>query len=303
MSPRGRPPDQAQRGVVRPGAVLLAGRRGCDGASSAARGPRGLHRRLCPPAVVAHGRPRRRGPPLPGVMGNALSEPASFAGGLEYPQYTRPPVFEGWPSGGPPSGTMVSPPGAGGQAHHRERRPDLLGSRDDWRRDRPAPWRAPATAAPRGCRPPSPGDRRVRRSRGRWRFRPRPSGRHRRLRRLAGRNAPGPSPLRCRSAVNGRRRSRSSIPTCRATCFSTLSAPIDADLATSGAIPLPTVAVGDRSSARSAVRLGRPGWSSAGVQWLVGTLSVPTRSRWPLSRAPARRNAAQSALARFLPSA
>jgi tRNA (guanine37-N1)-methyltransferase len=36
---------------------------------------------------------------LPGVMGNALSSRTeSFAGGLlEYPQYTRPQIFEGLP--------------------------------------------------------------------------------------------------------------------------------------------------------------------------------------------------------------
>lgn len=103
MSPRGRPLDQARVAglAAGPGAVLVAGRfEGVDERIIAARGLEEvsigdyvLSGGEIAAMVVLDAVVRL----IPGVMGNALSGTSeSFAGGLlEYPQYTRPPVFEG----------------------------------------------------------------------------------------------------------------------------------------------------------------------------------------------------------------
>jgi len=73
---------------------------------------------------------------LPGVMGNAASAASeSFADGLiEYPQYTRPPLFEGRPvpevllSGD--HGKVDAWRRAEAERITKERRPDLLARRE-----------------------------------------------------------------------------------------------------------------------------------------------------------------------------
>ncbi len=87
MSPRGRKLDQALAGVVAagPGVVVVAGR--FEGVDERVIEGRNLHE-VSIEAVVRL---------LPGVMGNVESVASeSFVGGLlEYPQYTRPQVWEG----------------------------------------------------------------------------------------------------------------------------------------------------------------------------------------------------------------
>jgi tRNA (guanine37-N1)-methyltransferase len=103
MSPRGRPLDQARvRALAEgPGAVIICGR--FEGVDQRVIDARGLEEVSIGDYVLSGGEPAalvlldavvRL---LPGVMGNDQSHASeSFENGLlEYPHYTRPPVFEG----------------------------------------------------------------------------------------------------------------------------------------------------------------------------------------------------------------
>lgn len=103
MSPRGRPLVQARvrELAIGPGAVLLCGR--FEGVDQRLIEARGLEEVSIGDYVLSGGEPAAIAlldavvRLLPGVMGNELSGAhESFEGGLlEYPHYTRPPVFEG----------------------------------------------------------------------------------------------------------------------------------------------------------------------------------------------------------------
>ena len=105
MSPRGRPLTQARVAGLAggPGAVIVAGR--FEGVDERAIEARGLEEVSIGDYVLSGGEIAAMAlldavvRLLPGVMGNVLSGSSeSFADGLlEYPQYTRPQVFEGRP--------------------------------------------------------------------------------------------------------------------------------------------------------------------------------------------------------------
>jgi tRNA (guanine37-N1)-methyltransferase len=103
LSPRGKPLDQARvRSLAEgPGAVLLCGR--FEGVDQRVIEARGLEEVSLGDFVLSGGEPAALAlldaviRLLPGVMGKEASgEEESFETGLlEYPHYTRPPVFEG----------------------------------------------------------------------------------------------------------------------------------------------------------------------------------------------------------------
>ncbi len=103
MSPRGRPFDQARAAALAegPGVVILAGR--FEGVDERLIAARGLEEVSVGDYVLSGGEIAALTVLdatvrlLPGVMGNVQSgESESFAEGLlEYPQYTRPQIFEG----------------------------------------------------------------------------------------------------------------------------------------------------------------------------------------------------------------
>ncbi len=103
MSPRGRKLDQALAGVLAtgPGVVVIAGR--FEGVDERVIAGRNLHEVSIGDYVLAGGEVAAMVlletvvRLLPGVMGNAESAASeSFVGGLlEYPQFTRPQVWEG----------------------------------------------------------------------------------------------------------------------------------------------------------------------------------------------------------------
>jgi tRNA (guanine37-N1)-methyltransferase len=105
MSPRGRRIDQAlaQELAAGPGVLILAGR--FEGVDERVIAGRGLIEVSLGDFVLSGGEIAAMAlldavvRLLPGVMGNSLSgESESFANGLlEYPQYTRPQVWEGQP--------------------------------------------------------------------------------------------------------------------------------------------------------------------------------------------------------------
>jgi len=143
MSPRGRPLDQAlARDLVgEPGALIVAGR--FEGIDERVIGARDLTEVSVGDYVLSGGEiPAMTMLDavvrlLPGVMGNAASgQSESFAEGLlEYPQYTRPAVWEGR---GIPQvltsgdhGKVAAWRRAQAEALTAERRPDLPGLRAD----------------------------------------------------------------------------------------------------------------------------------------------------------------------------
>jgi tRNA (guanine37-N1)-methyltransferase len=105
MSPRGRPFDQAQAVELAdgPGVLIIAGR--FEGVDERVIAARNLEEVSIGDYVLAGGEIAALAildavvRLLPGVMGNVQSgESESFAEGLlEYPQYTRPQIFEGQP--------------------------------------------------------------------------------------------------------------------------------------------------------------------------------------------------------------
>ena len=142
MSPRGRPLTQARVAGLAggPGAVIVAGR--FEGVDERAIEARGLEEVSIGDYVLSGGEIAAMAlldavvRLLPGVMGNVLSGSSeSFADGLlEYPQYTRPQVFEGRPI----PAILTSGDHARVAAWRRaeaeritaERRPELLASRE-----------------------------------------------------------------------------------------------------------------------------------------------------------------------------
>lgn len=105
MSPRGRPFDQARAASLAegPGVIILAGR--FEGVDERVIAARNLEEVSIGDYVLSGGEIAALAildatvRLLPGVMGNVQSgESESFADGLlEYPQYTRPQIFEGLP--------------------------------------------------------------------------------------------------------------------------------------------------------------------------------------------------------------
>ena len=146
MSPRGRPLTQARVASLAagPGVVIVAGR--FEGVDERVIEARGLDEVSIGDYVLSGGEIAAMAVLdavvrlLPGVMGNAASgESESFADGLlEYPQYTRPQVFEGRPipavltSGD--HGRMAAWRRAEAERITAERRPDLLTSRESTKR-------------------------------------------------------------------------------------------------------------------------------------------------------------------------
>jgi tRNA (guanine37-N1)-methyltransferase len=142
MSPRGRPLDQARVQEIAScsGVVIVAGR--FEGVDERVIAARGLEEVSIGDFILSGGEIAAMAlldavvRLLPGVMGNAASAASeSFAGGLlEYPQYTRPPVFEGLPI----PEVLASGNHARIEAWRRaeamritaERRPDLLARRE-----------------------------------------------------------------------------------------------------------------------------------------------------------------------------
>jgi tRNA (guanine37-N1)-methyltransferase len=142
MSPRGRPLDQARVAALAagPGALIVAGR--FEGVDERVIAARNLEEVSVGDYVLSGGEIAAMAVLdavvrlLPGVMGNAASAASeSFADGLlEYPQYTRPPVFEGRPV---PAVLLSGDHGkvdawrrAEALRITRERRPDLLARRE-----------------------------------------------------------------------------------------------------------------------------------------------------------------------------
>ena len=142
MSPRGRPLDQARVAALAagPGALIVAGR--FEGVDERVIAARNLEEVSVGDYVLSGGEIAAMAVLdavvrlLPGVMGNAASAASeSFADGLlEYPQYTRPPVFEGRPipeiltSGD--HGKVAAWRRAESLRITKERRPDLLARRE-----------------------------------------------------------------------------------------------------------------------------------------------------------------------------
>jgi len=142
MSPRGRPLDQArvQELASGIGVVIVAGR--FEGVDERVIAARGLEEVSIGDFILSGGEIAAMAlldavvRLLPGVMGNAASAASeSFADGLlEYPHYTRPPVFEGRPI----PDVLTSGNHARIAAWRRaeamritaERRPDLLARRE-----------------------------------------------------------------------------------------------------------------------------------------------------------------------------
>jgi tRNA (guanine37-N1)-methyltransferase len=141
MSPRGRPLTQARIAELAagPGAVLVCGR--FEGVDERVIEARGLEEVSIGDYVLSGGEIAAMAlidacvRLLPGVMGaEASGAEESFAHGLlEYPQYTRPQVFEGRSI--PPvllsgdHGKVEAFRRAEAERHTRERRPDLWASR------------------------------------------------------------------------------------------------------------------------------------------------------------------------------
>jgi tRNA (guanine37-N1)-methyltransferase len=139
MSPRGKRLDQARVAALAagPGVLVVAGR--FEGVDERVIAARGLEEVSIGDYVLSGGEIAAFAlldaviRLLPGVMGNAQSaESESFADGLlEYPQYTRPQVFEGMPipevllSGD--HGRIAAWRQAESERITAERRPDLKG--------------------------------------------------------------------------------------------------------------------------------------------------------------------------------
>ena len=143
MSPRGAPLTQSRVAAlsVGPGAILICGR--FEGVDERVIAARGLEEVSVGDYVLSGGEVAAMAlidacvRLLPGVMGaTASANEESFADGLlEYPQYTRPQVFEGQPipevllSGD--HAKIAAWRRAEAERLTKERRPDLLARRDD----------------------------------------------------------------------------------------------------------------------------------------------------------------------------
>ncbi len=142
MSPRGAPLTQSRVAALAggPGVILVCGR--FEGVDERVIAARGLEEVSVGDYVLSGGEIAAMAlidacvRLLPGVMGAAASgHEESFADGLlEYPQYTRPQVFEGWPipevllSGD--HAKIAAWRRAEAERLTKERRPDLLAGRD-----------------------------------------------------------------------------------------------------------------------------------------------------------------------------
>ena len=143
MSPRGAPLTQSRVGALSdgPGVILVCGR--FEGVDERVIAARGLEEVSVGDYVLSGGEIAAMAlidacvRLLPGVMGaTASANEESFAGGLlEYPQYTRPQVFEGQPipevllSGD--HAKIAAWRRAEAERLTKERRPDLWARRDD----------------------------------------------------------------------------------------------------------------------------------------------------------------------------